>query len=85
MSSVSIQLGIFVLCNTTTQWQVTVCIRHAILCIKTLQYKNVNAINKKNVSLNVFMKCKNTNEGQLNYVNYSIFSCTKSWTKTIYI
>ncbi len=80
----SIQLGIFVLCNTTTQWQVTVCIRHAILCIKTLQYKNVNAINKKNVSLNVFMKCKNTNEGQLN-VNYSIFSCTKSWTKTIYI
>ncbi len=58
VSSVSIQLGIFVLCNTTTQWQVTVCIRHAILCIKTLQYKNVNAINKKNVSLNVFMKCK---------------------------
>ncbi len=47
VSSVSIQLGIFVLCNTTTQWQVTVCIRHAILCIKTLQYKNVNAINKK--------------------------------------
>ncbi len=58
VSSVSIQLGIFVLCNTTTQWQVTVCIRHAILCIKTLQYKNVNAINKKNESLNVFMKYK---------------------------
>ncbi len=31
---VSIQLGIFVLCNTTTQWQVTVCIRHAIYVLK---------------------------------------------------